>query len=253
LYVVAGGNDVPATWRESCEPRPRFPLDILQGAGQCALDVDGTVKAEPVTKLGLDSCRVHVRCLRRYRNLVQDLQIGHPDQVWVSDISYIRLRRHFVYLAVIMDVFTRCIRGWHLGRSLNQSPTLTAVRRVLAYHRPEIHHSDQGVEYAATDCTHMLQEANVQISMADVGAAWQNGYAERLLRTVKEEEVDLSDYESYTDGMRQIGCFLNDVYTRKPIHSSLGYLTLAEFESHWQNAQRLIGLFTKNRSKSVQS
>ena len=188
----------------------------------------------------------------RYPNLVQDLEIGHPDQVWVSDITYIRLRRHFVYLAVIMDVFTRCIRGWHLGRSLDQSLTLTALRRALAYHIPEIHHSDQGVQYAATAYTQMLQEADVQISMADVGAAWQNGSAERLLRTIKEEEVDLSDYESYTDAVRQIGCFLDDVYTRKRIHSSLGYLTPAEFESQWRNAQQLMGLFTKNRSNTVQ-
>ena len=190
--------------------------------------------------------------LPRYPNLVQDLKVVRTDQVWVSDITYIRVRRHFVYLAVIMDVFTRCIRGWHLGRSLDQCLTLTALRRALAYHIPEIHHSDQGVQYAATAYTQMLQEANVQISMADVGAAWQNGYAERLVRTIKEEEVDLSDYESYTGAVRQIGCFLDDVYTRKRIHSSLGYLTPAEFESQWQNGQRLTGLFTKKRSKSVQ-
>ena len=158
----------------------------------------------------------------RYRNPVQDLEIGHPDQVWVSDITYIRLRCHFVYLAVIMDVFTRCIRGWHLGPCLDQSLTLTALRRALAYHIPESHHSDQGVQYAATAYTQMLQEANVQISMADVGAAWH-----------KEEEADLSDYESYTGAVRQTGCFLDDVYTRKRIHSSLGYLTPAEFESQW--------------------
>jgi len=171
----------------------------------------------------------------RYPNLVQDLEIVRPDQVWVSDITYIRLRIEFVYLAVIMDVFTRGIRGWHLGRSLDQTLTLLALQRALAHHQtPEIHHSDQGVQYASTAYTHILQNANVQISMAEVGEAWQNGHAERLLRTIKEEEVDLSDYEDYNDALRQLGRFLDEVYMHKRIHSSLGYLTPAEFESQWR-------------------
>jgi putative transposase len=174
----------------------------------------------------------------RYPNLVQDLEIVRPDQVWVSDITYIRLRKEFVYLAVIMDVFTRAIRGWHLGRSLDQTLTLLALQRALAHHRaPEIHHSDQGVQYASTAYTQMLQDANVQISMAEVGEAWQNGYAERLLRTIKEEEVDLSDYEDYNDARCQLGQFLDEVYMHKRIHSSLGYLTPAEFEGQWRAEQ----------------
>lgn len=169
----------------------------------------------------------------RYPNLVQGLEVVRPDQVWTSDITYVRLHTEFVYLAVIMDVFTRCIRGWHLGRGLDQELTLVALRRALAKQRPEIHHSDQGVQYAATAYTQMLQEASVQISMAEVGEAWQNGYAERLMRTIKEEEVDLSDYESYTEALGQLGRFLDEVYMHKRIHSALGYLTPAEFESQW--------------------
>ena len=121
----------------------------------------------------------------RYPNLVQDIAIVRPDQVWVSDITYIRLRDEFVYLAVIMDVFTRGIRGWHLGRSLDQALTLIALDRALAGHKPEIHHSDQGIQYAATAYTEMLRAAGAEISMADIGEAWQNGYAERLMRTIK--------------------------------------------------------------------
>ena len=171
----------------------------------------------------------------RYPNLVQDLEVVRPEQVWVSDITYIRLRYAFVYLAVIMDVFTRGIRGWHLGRGLDHSLTLTALQRALIkYPAPEIHHSDQGVQYAATAYTQTLQDVNVQISMADVGKAWQNGYAERLMRTIKEDEVDLSEYIDYNDAYRQIGCFLDDVYMHKRIHSSLGYLTPAEFEEQWR-------------------
>jgi putative transposase len=170
----------------------------------------------------------------RYPNLVLDLAIVRPEQVWVCDITYIRLRYGFVYLAVIMDVFTRGVRGWHLGRDLDHSLTLTGLRRALDKHpAPEIHHSDQGVQYAATAYTQVLQEAHVQISMADQGEAWQNGYAERLIRTIKEEEVDLSEYLDYHDAYRQLGRFLDTVYMHKRIHSSLGYLTPAEFEVQW--------------------
>lgn len=168
----------------------------------------------------------------RYPNLVLGLQVERPEQVWVSDITYIRLRADFVYLAVVMDVFTRSIRGWHLGPTLHQELTLTALHQALATgRRPEIHHSDQGVQYAASAYIDALK--GVAISMAEVGEAWQNGYAERLIRTIKEEEVDLSDYLDYRDAYRQLGRFLDEVYMRKRIHSSLGYLTPAEFESQW--------------------
>jgi transposase InsO family protein len=172
----------------------------------------------------------------RYPNLVQDLIVVRPDQVWVSDITYIHLRSEFVYLAVIMDVFTRNIRGWRLGRGLDQSLTIAALSSALAHRTPEVHHSDQGVQYAATAYVEMLSSVGARVSMADVGQAWQNGYAERLMRTIKEEEVDLSDYQDYTDAHQQLGRFLDDVYRHKRIHSSLGYLTPAEFEHHWQQA-----------------
>jgi putative transposase len=173
----------------------------------------------------------------RYPNLVEQLEVMRPEQIWVSDITYIRLRQDFVSLAVLMDVFTRCIRGWHLGRSLDQSLTLRALEQALAQHAPEIHHSDQGVQYAAIAYTARLQQAGVQISMAEVGEAWQNGEASRLMRTIKEEEVDLSEYEDYTDAVRQLGRFLDEVYMHKRIHSSLGYLTPAEFEQQWLTQQ----------------
>jgi len=175
----------------------------------------------------------------RYPNLVEGVEVVRPDQVWVSDLTYIRLRQEFVYLAVIMDVFTRAIRGWHLARSLDQSLTLTALRRALTDHRPEIHHSDQGLQYAATAYIDLLHQVNAQISMAEVGQAWQNGYAERLVRTIKEEAVDLSEYQDYADAYRQLGRFLDQVYMHKRIHSALGYLTPAEFETLWllQQAQ----------------
>ena len=169
----------------------------------------------------------------RYPNLVRELAIVRPNQVWVADITWIHLQTEDVYLAVLMDVFTRCIRGWQLSRSLDESLTKSALERALAAHRPEIHHSDQGLQYAATGYVARLQDLKVQISMAEVGQAWQNGYAERLMRTIKEEEVNLSDYYDFHDAYQQISQFLDDVYLHKRIHSALGYLTPAAFEAEW--------------------
>ena len=173
----------------------------------------------------------------RYPNLVKNLEITHPNQVWASDITYIRLQEGFVYLAVVLDIFTRAIRGWCLGLTLDQELSLTALRRALTKGIPEIHHSDQGVQYAAYAYTDLLKAHHVSISMAAVGKAEENGYAERLMRTIKEEEVDLSEYLDFQDARNQIGRFIEDVYMTKRIHSSLGYLTPIEFENDWQLSQ----------------
>jgi putative transposase len=170
----------------------------------------------------------------RYPNLVEGLKSVRPDQVWVADITYIRLRTEFVYLAVIMDVFTRSIRGWHLARGLDVSLTLTALDKALRERVPEVHHSDQGVQYAATDYVDRLKACGVSISMAAIGEPRENGYAERLMRTIKEEEVDLSEYRDYDEALRQLGRFIEAVYNHKRIHSALGYLTPKEFEQQWQ-------------------
>lgn len=170
----------------------------------------------------------------RYPNLVKGEPAARPDDIWVADITYVRLERGFVYLAVIMDVFTRCVRGWHLSRSLDHHLTLKALKRALAGgHCPLIHHSDQGLQYACKDYTDLLKQERVQISMAAVGKPEDNGYAERLMRTIKEEEVDLSEYTDFHDAYQRIGRFLDDVYTRKRIHSALDYLTPSEFETNW--------------------
>jgi len=174
----------------------------------------------------------------RYPNLVAGLAVIRPEQVWVADITYVRLRDEFVYLAVVMDVFTRRVRGWELGRSLAESLTRAALERALRGRAPEIHHSDQGVQYAATGYTDRLTGVGAAISMAAVGQPEENGYAERLMRTIKEEEVDLSEYQDFADAYRQLGRFLDDVYDRKRIHSSLGYLTPAEFEQEWRSSQK---------------
>jgi putative transposase len=174
----------------------------------------------------------------RFPNLVEGLEILAPDHVWVADITYIRLRKDFIYLAILMDVFTRSIRGWHLGRTIDHSLTLAALERALVIATPQIHHSDQGVQYAALEYVGRLQQLGVQPSMAAVGEPTQNGYAERVIRTIKEEEVYLSEYEDLADARRQIGAFLDRVYNVKRIHSALGYLTPEEFEQRWRSESR---------------
>jgi putative transposase len=179
-----------------------------------------------------------VHGFKRYANLVKTLVIDPPNQVWVSDMTWIRLAHaQDVSLAIIMDVFTRKIVGWALGRDLGHDLAVAALLRALKHGTPEIHHSDQGVQYAAQDYTQHLIAANIQISMAAVGKAWENGYAERVIGTLKLEEVALTEYRDFEDALRQIGRFIDSVYNKKRIHSSLGYLTPTEFEAQWRSEQ----------------
>jgi transposase InsO family protein len=180
----------------------------------------------------------------RYPNLVQGLTIVRPGHVWVGAITYVRLREEFVYVAVLMDVYTRAIRGWHLSRHLDQTLTLTALQRALVPQRPDIHHSDQGVQYAAPAYVQTWRALGVQSRMATVGEATENGYAERLRRTIKEEEVALHDHTDVHEAYQSLGHFLTAVYQYKRIHSALGYLTPAELEAHWMR-QNPIAVPTK--------
>ena len=173
--------------------------------------------------------------LRRFPNLVRGVKASRPDQIWVADITYIHLPSHDIYLAVIMDQYSRSIRGHHLSRSLGQELALLPLERALQqYPAPEIHHSDQGTQYAAKAYVKRLQDAGTQISMAAVGKPSENGYAERLIRTIKEEEVSLSDYANMADARQHIGHFIDVVYRHERIHSALDYKTPAEVEEEWQ-------------------
>lgn len=175
----------------------------------------------------------------RYPNLLKELLIDRPHQVWVADITYIWLRNEFVYLAVLMDVFTRQIVGWALSRRIDADLTLAALQKALgSYPAPQIHHSDQGTQYAAGRYTEALTERGITLSMAAVGCPEQNAYAERVIRTIKEEHVNLVEYGGFRDAERQIGRFIDDVYGHKRIHSSLGYLTPAEFAKQYEQERQ---------------
>ena len=165
-----------------------------------------------------------------WTNRLETLEVSHPDQVWVADITYVRLKGRFIYVCLLMDVFTRMIRAWRLRQHLNQSLTLKPLKEAFCHSVPEIHHSDQGVQYLSSAYITTLEEHGVEISVAHRGRPWENGYAERLIRTLKEEEVHLNDYQSITEARDRIGHFITDVYNLKRPHSALGYLTPMEFQ-----------------------
>ena len=167
---------------------------------------------------------------RPWVNHLENLDISRCDQVWVGDITYVRLKGHFIYVCLLMDVFTRVIRGWHISQHLTQSLTLKPLETALCQSVPEIHHSDQGVQYLSNAYISLLRHHDIEISVARRGCPWENGYAERLIRTLKEEEVHLNDYENIQEARTRIGHFLEQVYNHKRPHSALGYLTPVEFE-----------------------
>jgi transposase InsO family protein len=167
----------------------------------------------------------------RYPNLVLHRAATATDEIWVADITYIRLEQGFVYLAVIMDMYTHSIRGWALEAHMEQSLTLAALDMALERRTPSVHHSDHGVQYAALAYTERLNNLGVAISMASIGEPTENGFAERLMRTIKEEEVALTQYADIDQARKHIGTFLTDVYNKKRPHSSLSYLTPEEFQA----------------------
>jgi putative transposase len=133
----------------------------------------------------------------RYPNLIKNMQITHLNQVWVSDITYIRLGRKFIYLAIILDAYSRGVRGWQLGKSLDKQLTISALEKALAaYPPPEIHHSDQESQYATPAYTGLFPETT-RISMAKRGCPTENGIVERFIRTLKEEHIDYTEYASF--------------------------------------------------------
>lgn len=171
--------------------------------------------------------------LKVFPNLARELVVTEVDQLWVADITYIRLPREFVYLAILLDAFSRRVIGWALERQLTTKLTLTALQLALATRPPKpglMHHSDQGRQYAAADYLALLVKHQIRVSMSRTGNPYDNAKAERFMRTVKYEEVYLSDYQTLTEARASISHFIEEVYNRKRLHSALGYRPPVEFE-----------------------
>ena len=168
-----------------------------------------------------------------YPNLVPDLTLASINQLWVADITYIRLAHEFIYLAVILDAYSRRCIGWALEPYLEATLALQALRMALATRKVEpglVHHSDRGVQYASLVYTDLLKEHGIRISMSRCGNPYDNAQAERFMRTLKYEEVYLFEYETVTEARARISHFLEAVYNQKRLHSAIGYLPPAEYE-----------------------
>jgi putative transposase len=170
---------------------------------------------------------------RVYPNLAREMVLTDLNQLWVADITYIRLQSEFVYLAVLLDAYSRRVIGWELSRSLSADLSLGALRMALKSRRFApglIHHSDRGVQYAAGDYTQLLREHKIQISMSRRGNPYDNAQAESFMKTLKYEEVYRSDYRDERDVRSSVGRFLEKVYNEKRLHSALSYVPPVEFE-----------------------
>lgn len=178
--------------------------------------------------------------LPTYPNLLAGLVLTGPNQAWVGDITYVRLPNCFIYLACILDAWSRRCVGWQLSRTIDTQLTLAALNHAIGLRRPEtglIHHSDRGVQYASSAYIKRLGEVGAQVSMSAKGNRDDNAKAESFFKTLKREEVYLNQYETYDDAEGQIGRFIDDVYNQKRLHSSLGYLPPAEYESLYTTAK----------------
>ena len=172
--------------------------------------------------------------LRVYPNVARDMVLTGVDQLWRADITYIRLREEFVYLAVILDAFSRRVVGWALGRNMDDELTLTALRMAIKERGVPpglVHHSDRGSQYASNDYTDLLKANGIQISMSRKGNPWDNAACESFMKTLKYEEILRNEYRDLAEAYASIHEFLEKVYNHKRLHSALGYVPPAEFEA----------------------
>lgn len=179
---------------------------------------------------------------RIYPNLVKDIRLTGINQVWIADITYIRLLYEFVYLAAILDAFSRKVVGWALGRTLSSELTLAALKSALSCRKPPagcIHHSDRGVQYACDEYVKTLEEAGLRISMSLKGNPYDNARMESFFKTLKQEEVYIYEYRTFQEAKERIAYFLEIVYNQKRLHSALGYLPPTEFEALTTNPKAM--------------
>ena len=188
-------------------------------------------------------------CWRVYPNLARRMVLSAINQLWVADITYVRLQQEFIYLAVILDVYSRRVVGWSISRQLDSRVAQQALESALKLRQPApglIHHSDRGVQYACGDYVKQLEAAGITISMSRPGNPWDNAWAESFMKTLKVEEVDGRRYRNFDDATLRIGSFIDELYNGRRLHSGLDYLSPIEFEAEIEK-----GAFEFAKTKSM--
>ena len=173
-------------------------------------------------------------------NLLPGLTVNEPNQVWVADITYIRILTGFVYLAAILDLFSRKVVGWAISQRINHELCLAALKMAVKTRKPApgcIHHSDRGWQYAHPSYTQYLEDHEIAPSMSAKGYCYDNAFMESFFGTLKIEEVYLTEYETYEDVLAGVPQFLTAVYNQKRMHSSIGYMSPEEFERLWESGE----------------
>jgi transposase InsO family protein len=260
--VELGGVSRASFYRydEDAAPRPDRDMDLRDAIQRIALEWPSYGRPRITAALRRDGWTVNPKrvyrllrednllCIRKrkfvvttdsnhkrrvYPNLAGQMTLSGINQLWVADITYIRLEAEFVYLAVVIDAFSRRVIGWALDRRVEDNLTLAALRMALELRRPPVgwvHHSDRGSQYASGDYTDLLKAHGCEISMSHKSSPWENAGCESWMKTLKYEEVYRQEYRDLAEARASLAIFIDKVYNQKRLHSALGYRPPVEFE-----------------------
>ncbi len=178
----------------------------------------------------------------KYKNLIKNLVPISINQIWASDITYVRLNNSFIYLAVVLDLFSRKVIGWSISKYIDENLTISALNMALSsrdFSNGLIHHSDRGVQYASINYTNLLKLNNIEISMSRPANPYDNAFLESFMKTIKQEEIYMNEYDDLNDAISNISNFIEEVYNKKRIHSSIGYVSPTDYEFAFSSVSKV--------------